>query len=130
MMRLAMALIVGAAALFGPAAGPGPTGDSHPSPGLWELRRVPDGKPLRQCVGDVAALAQVEHFGQTCVRKVVSSGGASEVLRYTCTAGGFGQSKLTLVTPRAVTIETQGISGGLPFNYIVHARRVGDCSGE
>jgi hypothetical protein len=91
---------------------------------------VPDGKPLRQCLTDVAALAQVEHRGQTCARKVVSSTGMSEVLRYTCTSGGFGQTKLTLVTPRAVTIETQGISGGLPFNYVVQARRVGECTSQ
>jgi hypothetical protein len=91
---------------------------------------VPDGKPLRLCLADVAALAQVEHRGQTCARKVVSSTGMSEVLRYTCTTGGFGQSKLTLVTPRAVTIETQGISDGLPFNYVIQARRIGECTGQ
>ena len=40
---------------------------------------------------------------------------------------GFGQSKVTLLTPRSMRIETQGISGNLPFNYQLHARRVGDC---
>ena len=29
--------------------------------------------------------------------------------------------------PRSMRIETQGISGNLPFNYQLHARRVGDC---
>jgi hypothetical protein len=24
-------------------------------------------------------------------------------------------------------ISTQGISGGLPFNYVLQARRIGDC---
>jgi hypothetical protein len=130
MTRLGVALIAGAAALFGPAAEPGPTADVQASPGLWEMRRVPDGKPLRLCLADVAVLAQVEHRGQTCARKVLRSTGTSEVLRYTCTTGGFGQSKLTMVTPRAVDIETQGISDGLPFNYVVHARRVGDCTSQ
>jgi len=100
---------------------------SQATPGLWELRRVPDGRPVRLCVADIAALAQVEQRGQTCARKVVSSEGSSTVLRYSCPAGGFGQSTLTLLTPRSLTIDTQGISGGLPFNYVVHARRVGDC---
>ena len=128
MIRLAMALIAGAAALFGPAALRHSAVLSKATPGLWELRRVPDGEPIRQCVADVAALAQVEHRGQSCTRNLVSSDGATSVVGYRCPGGGFGQSTLTLVTPRALTIETQGISGGLPFNYVVHARRVGDCA--
>jgi hypothetical protein len=100
---------------------------SQVQPGIWELRRVPDGKPVRQCFADVAALAQVEQRGETCTRKLVSRDGASSVIRYTCPGGGFGQSTVTLVTPRSLTIETQGISGGLPFNYVVHARRIGEC---
>jgi len=127
MIRLAIALASGAAALLGPAALRHSAVLTQATPGLWELRRVPDGKPVRVCVADIAALAQLEHRDQACGRKLVSSDGASTVLRYTCPASGFGQSTLTMVTPRALTIETQGISGGLPFNYVVHARRVGDC---
>jgi hypothetical protein len=33
-----------------------------------------------------------------------------------------------LITPRSIRIETQGISGDLPFNYVLQARRVGDCA--
>ena len=62
-----------------------------------------------------------------CARNLVSSEIASAVFDYRCRAGDFGQSKLIVLTPRALTIETQGISGGLPFNYVVHARRIGDC---
>jgi len=32
-----------------------------------------------------------------------------------------------LITPRSIRIETQGISDNLPFNYVIQARRVGDC---
>ena len=112
-----------AAAALGPAL-------SQAMPGLWELRRVPDGKPVLQCVADIAALAQVQQRGERCARNLVSREGATSVIRYNCPAGEFGQSTLTVVTPRSLTIETQGISGGLPFNYVVHARRIGDCAGR
>ena len=124
MMRLAIAAAAGA------ALAAGPTALSQAKPGVWELRRLPDGKPVRQCVADVAALAQVERSGEKCARNLVSRDGASSVFRYRCAAGDFGQSTLTVVTPRSLTIETQGISGGLPFNYVVHARRIGDCAGR
>jgi hypothetical protein len=33
-----------------------------------------------------------------------------------------------VLTPRSLRIATQGISGGLPFNYVLQARRVDDCA--
>ena len=121
MKWLALPLLAAAAAVGGPAA------LKQSSPGLWELRKVPDGKPMRECIADVAALAQIEHSAGPCARNPISSDATGAVFRYSCPAGDFGQSKLTVVTPRALTIETQGISGGLPFNYVVHARRIGNC---
>jgi hypothetical protein len=35
---------------------------------------------------------------------------------------------VTLITPRSLRIDTQGISGGYPFHYQIHARRVGNCA--
>src|SRR3569623_3750445 len=122
MMRLAIAAVAGA------ALAASPTALSQAKPGVWELRRLPDGKPVRQCIADIAALAQVEQRGQSCARNLVSSDGATSVVRYRCPAGDFGESTLTLITPRSLTIETQGISGGFPFNYVVQARRIGDCA--
>lgn len=122
MIRLAIVLAAGGTALLA-----APAILSQAKPGLWELRRLPDGKPVRQCIADIGALAQVEQRGASCSRNLVSTDGATSVLRYRCPAGDFGQSTLTLVTPRSLTIQTQGISGGFPFNYVVQARRIGDC---
>ena len=49
------------------------------------------------------------------------------MVAYRCTGRDFGRSKLTVLTPRSLRIETQGISDGLPFNYVLQARRVGGC---
>ena len=98
------------------------------SGGLWEVSGAPGTKsPARLCLADPAFLAQFEHRGRQCTRVVVSDSAPTTVIRYTCVAGGFGQSKMTLITPRSIRIETQGISDDLPFNYVVQARRVGDC---
>jgi hypothetical protein len=118
----------GAALLLALTAAVRPAALAATMPGSWELSGVPAaGKPLRQCVADTAALAQIEHRGQSCTRVVISDAGASTVIHYTCAGGGFGRSKMTVITPRSMRIETQGISANFPFNYVIQARRVGDC---
>jgi len=98
------------------------------SGGLWEISGVPGARaPARVCVADTVSLAQFEHRGQSCTRLVISDTPSTTVIHYTCAGGGFGRSKLTLVTPRSLRIETQGISGNFPFNYVFQARRIGEC---
>ncbi len=119
----------GAAALVLLAAAARPSALDPTSPGLWELSGLPNaGAAYRQCVGDTAVLARVEHRGQSCTQVVIRDSPTWTEIHYTCTAGGFGRSRLTVLTPRSLRIETQGISAKAPFNYTVQARRVGDCS--
>jgi hypothetical protein len=106
-----------------------PSALAQTSPGLWEIDGLPKARaPIRQCVANTALLARVEHNGQACKQIVISDTETSTVIEYTCTGGGFGRSKLTLLTPRSLRIETQGISANYPFNYVIQARRVGECS--
>jgi len=96
--------------------------------GLWEVSRSASGhNPTRICVASPDLLAQFEHRQQRCQRTVVSDNGTETLISYNCPGGGFGQSKMTLITPRTLRIDTQGISDNLPFHYQLHARRVGDC---
>ena len=96
--------------------------------GLWEVSRSANGhNPTRICVATPDLLAQFEHRQKQCSRKVVSDSGTETLISYNCPGGGFGQSKMTLITPRTLRIDTQGISDNLPFHYQLHARRVGDC---
>jgi hypothetical protein len=125
-------ITAGAGAMFALAAAQRPNQRpaalAESSGGLWEISGAPDGKGLqRLCVGDTAVLAQFEHRAQMCTRLVISDTPPSAVIHYTCAGGGFGRSKMTLITPRSIRIETQGISDNLPFNYVIQARRVGDC---
>lgn len=117
-----------AALLIALAAAKSPNALAPTRPGIWELSGVPgSSQPVRRCVGDTSALAQFEHRGRNCTRIVISDSGASAEIHYTCAGGGFGQSRMTVITPRSLRIETQGISNNQPFNYVLQARRVGDC---
>ena len=96
--------------------------------GLWEISGAPGTQgPVRQCISDILSLAQYEHRGKPCTRSVTTDGPRSTTINYKCGAAGFGQTEIEVVTPRALTISTQGISDQLPFNYVLLARRVGEC---
>lgn len=95
-------------------------------PGLWEISR--SGSPaVKLCVANTAMLAQFEHRNSRCSRNVIRDNGSAATVHYTCPGGDFGQSDLRLVTPRSLSIQTQGISAGAPFQYTIQARRIGNC---
>ena len=117
---------VGAAILVGAAQLPPIFAQAQP--GLWEISGAPGAKvPARQCVADIATLARFEHRSSNCTTKIVGETANSVDVDYSCGGAGFGHSDVELVTPRSLRISTQGISDGLPFNYVLQARRVDDC---
>ena len=125
--RLALFLAAGAAA-FALGAAQLPSGLAQVQPGLWEISGVPGtSAPVRQCVADIALLARFEHRARYCNLRTVRDAGTTEV-DYSCGPAGFGHSQVTLLTPRSLRIATQGISDGLPFNYVLQARRVDGCA--
>jgi hypothetical protein len=125
--RLTLVLVGGAAALaLSAAAQPSALGQAQP--GLWEVSGVPGaGAPVRQCVADVGVLARFEHRMKSCSAKTLRDAGSSVAIEYSCGRAGFGHSEVTLLTPRSLRIGTQGISDGLPFNYVLQAHRIADC---
>jgi hypothetical protein len=110
------------------AAAEGPVPLSQTSGGLWEMTGAPGGGTVRMCVRSTRSLAQFEHRRESCPQSIVRASGDTTVVHYNCPSGGFGQSDVTVLTPRSLRIETQGISGGLPFHYVVQARRLGECA--
>ncbi len=116
---LLLALAVGAAGprALGPASG-----------GAWEVSRDARGSAAQtRCLADPVLLGQWEHRGQRCERTILSDEGSKAIIDYRCGDGGFGHSEITLLTPRTLRVATQGIAAGAPFNYVLHARRVGNC---
>jgi hypothetical protein len=105
-----------------------PSALSQATAGLWEIDGLPGGKPpIQQCIANVAMLAQFEHRGRHCTRNLISDSPGSSVIQYSCGSADFGRSQIDVITPRSLRISTQGISESLPFNYVLEARRLGDC---
>jgi hypothetical protein len=101
------------------------------SGGLWEVSRSATGsKADKVCAPQAAAFAQWEHRRIRCTRTILRSSATDAVINYTCPSGDFGRSHVRVITPRTLRIETQGISQGFPFNYVLHARRIGNCPGQ
>lgn len=124
--RLPAFVIVGAALALGAAQPIGLLGKVQP--GLWEIDGMPEAsEPVKQCITDVAALARYEHRAKTCTAKTIRDNGTISAVEYSCGASEFGHSEVELLTPRSLKISTQGISGGMPFNYVLQAHRLGDC---
>jgi len=106
-----------------------PSARANVAGGLWEISGAPGTHaPVRQCVGNVLALAKYEHRGRNCSRSVISDNGSSTKINYKCGAAGFGETEVEVITPRSLRISTQGISDQLPFNYVLQARRLGECT--
>ena len=127
-VRLRIGPAVGLGLVAALAAAASPRALAPAAGGLWEVSQSATGHdPVRICVPAVEMLAQFEHRHGRCKRSVLSSTADAAVIEYQCADGGFGRSTVTLITPRALRIETQGISNSLPFAYKLHARRVADC---
>lgn len=121
-----MAGAIGAATFL--VAATEPSALAQTQPGLWEIRGAPGvSAPVRQCVSDIASLARFEHRASTCSSRVLKDEGSSTAIEYSCGGAGFGHSEIDVITPRSLRISTQGISDGLPFNYVLQARRLDDC---
>ena len=95
--------------------------------GLWEISGSRGAPATRLCIAHPPILAQVEHRNARCTRTILRNDSATAIIEYRCAGGGFGHSRITMITPRSVRIETQGISDGAPFGYVAQARRVGNC---
>ena len=117
---------IGAAGLLTAAAQPSALGQAQP--GMWEISGAPGTRiPIRQCVNDVGVLARFEHRSRICTARILKDNGISTAIEYSCGGAGFGHSDIDVLTPRSLRISTQGISSGLPFNYVLQARRIDDC---
>ena len=96
--------------------------------GHWEMHEHTASAPQRLCIADGRRLIQLRHPGAQCETFVVEDGPAQVVVQYTCQGRGYGRTRVRRETNRLVQIDSQGIVDGLPFNFAVEARRVGDCT--
>ncbi|GAB4471893.1 MAG: hypothetical protein OHK0018_01680 [Erythrobacter tepidarius] len=95
--------------------------------GEWTVR-YRDGSPDRKiCLRSGQELIQLRHRESGCNRFVVEDSATKVTVQYTCAGNGYGRTSIRRETPVLVQLESQGIEGGLPFQFIAEARRTGSC---
>lgn len=97
------------------------------SKGEWTVRSR-DGTANRKiCVRSGHELIQLRHNRSNCNRFVVEDGANKVTVQYTCPGDGYGRTNIRKETGGLVQIESQGIAGGVPFQFAAEARRTGSC---
>ena len=94
--------------------------------GRWQLRDAA-GETRSICLGDPAALVQLEHNGISCEQEIVADGKGAATVQYSCPGHGYGHTTIRVETPRLARVDTQGLADGRPFSYRAEARKVGAC---
>lgn len=95
--------------------------------GEWTIKHR-DGSPDRKiCMRSGQELIQLRHTDSGCSQFVVEDAEAKVTVQYTCPNNGFGRTNIRRETGSLVQIESQGISGGLPFQFTAEARPTGPC---
>ena len=97
-------------------------------PGEWEVRFRDGSTAHRLCVRSGRELIQLRHTDRGCSRYVVDDGASEVTVQYTCKGTGYGRTSIRRESSVLAQLESQGIAGGLPFQFTAEARRVGACS--
>ncbi len=95
--------------------------------GEWTIK-FRDGSPDRKiCVRGGQELIQLRHRETGCNQFVVEDGVAKVTVQYTCQGNGYARTSIRRETPALVQLESQGIQGGMPFQFLAEGRRTGPC---
>ena len=126
----ALVAMLGAASAVAVAPESGLKATASIEPGLWQVReRGAKSGGRNLCVRDIGALIQLRHGSTLCSRFVIDDGASRATVHYTCPGAGHGRTTITVNTSHAMTVETQGIADGLPFQEEYWVRRLGSCRG-
>ena len=96
--------------------------------GSWTVRNRGDGSQQQICVRTGRELIQLRHKQPGCRQFVVDDKPNEVVVQYTCRGSNYGRTSIRRETSSLVQVESQGIAGGLPFQFTAEARRTGACS--
>jgi hypothetical protein len=95
--------------------------------GTWTIK-FRDGSPERKiCLRTGHELIQLRHKESGCNHFVIEDASSRVTVQYTCPGNGYGRTSIRRETPVLVQLESQGIEGGLPFQFKAEARRTGSC---
>lgn len=121
---------IGAAAQQQPGAGARPVDVpalNIVQKGKWAVRDSEGGERI-MCVRDPYQVLRPERVTTPCQHVVMESAASRATVRTTCAGHGTMLTRITVDTPRQVTVDMQGVVDGQPFSDIYDAKRIGDCS--
>lgn len=95
--------------------------------GKWAVRDS-DGNERWLCVRDPYQVLRPDRITTPCQHVVMESAASRATVRSVCTGHGTMLTRITVDTPRQVTVDTQGVIDGQPFSETYDAKRVGECS--
>lgn len=95
--------------------------------GEWTIKYRDRSADRKICVRTGQELIQLRHSNSGCSRFVVEDAANKVTVQYTCTGNGYGRTNIRRETGGLIQIESQGIAGGLPFQFAAEARRTGSC---
>ncbi|OAN66976.1 hypothetical protein A7X12_09325 [Sphingomonas sp. TDK1] len=95
--------------------------------GKWAARNS-EGNERTMCVRDVYQVLRPERVTTPCQHVVMESAASRATVRSVCSGHGTMLTRITVDTPRQVTVDTQGVIDGQPFSETYDAKRIGDCS--
>lgn len=95
--------------------------------GKWAVRDT-EGGERSICLRDPYQILRPERVTTPCQHVLMESASSRATVRTTCTGHGTMLTRLTVDTPRQVTVEMQGVIDGQPFSETYDAKRVGECS--
>lgn len=96
--------------------------------GQWEVRYRDGAKTGLVCLRSGQELIQLRHGAREgCSHFVVEEGPKAITVQYTCKGNGYGRTSVRRESASLVQIDSQGIAGGMPFDFRAEARNVGSC---
>ncbi len=95
--------------------------------GEWTVKFRDGSADRKICVRSGQELIQLRHREPGCNQFVVEDGAVKVTVQYTCPGNGYARTSIRRETPALVQLESQGIHGGMPFQFLAEARRTGPC---
>jgi hypothetical protein len=95
--------------------------------GKWAVRDS-EGSERIMCVRDPYQILRPERVTTPCQHVLMESAASRATVRSTCAGHGTMLTRITVDTPRQVTVDMQGVIDGQPFSDTYDAKRLGECS--
>ncbi|MEM9310485.1 MAG: hypothetical protein AAGA34_03485 [Pseudomonadota bacterium] len=95
--------------------------------GEWTIKYRDGSAERKICIKTGQELIQLQHDQPNCSHVVIEDQLGEFTVQYTCPGTGYGRTNVRRETEALVQIESNGISSGLPFQFVAEARRTGSC---